>query len=52
LRDGLSRVGATFESALTWRCGLSRRYDVPGAVRDFLFDKGAYHYLSTHNRPL
>jgi ABC-type branched-subunit amino acid transport system substrate-binding protein len=52
LRDGLSRVGASFESALTWRSGLSRRYDLPGAVRDFRYDNGAYHYLSTQNRPL
>jgi hypothetical protein len=52
LRDGLTRVGATFQSALTWRCGLSRRYDLPGAVRDFRYDNGAYHYLSTQNRQL
>lgn len=52
LRDGLTRVGATFQSALTWRCALSRRYDLPGAVRDFRYDNGAYHYLSTQNRQL
>jgi len=52
LRDGLSRVGATFESALTWQSGLSRRYDLPGSVRDFRYDNGAYHYLSTQNRTL
>lgn len=52
LRDGLSRVGASFQSALTWRCGLSHRYDLPGAVRDFRFDHGAYHYLSAQNRQL
>lgn len=52
LRDGLTRVGATFQSALTWRCGLSHRYDVPGAVRDFRYDNGAYHYVSSHNREL
>ena len=52
LRDGLSRVGATFQSALTWRCALSNRYDLPGAVRDFRYDNGAYHYLSTQNRQL
>ena len=52
LRDGLSRIGATFQSALTWRCGLSRRYDVPGAVRDFRYDNGAYHYVSQQTRRL
>jgi hypothetical protein len=52
LRAGLSQVGATFQSALTWRCALSRRYDLPGAVRDFRYDNGAYHYVSSQNRPL
>jgi hypothetical protein len=52
LRDGLSSVGATFQSALTWRCALANRYDLPGAVRDFRYDNGAYHYVSTQNQPL
>jgi ABC-type branched-subunit amino acid transport system substrate-binding protein len=52
LRDGLSRVGGTFQSALTWQSGLSRRYDLPGAVRDFRYDNGAYHYVSAQNRQL
>ena len=52
LRDGLSRIGASFQSALTWQSGLARRYDLPGAVRDFRYDNGAYHYLSAQNRPL
>jgi hypothetical protein len=52
LRAGLSQIGATFHSALTWQSGLSRRYDLPGAVRDFRYDNGAYHFLSAQNRPL
>jgi hypothetical protein len=52
MRDGLSRIGDTFQPALTWRCALSRRYDLPGAVGDFRYHKGAYHYVTTQNRPL
>lgn len=52
LRAGLSQVGADFQSALTWHSALSRRYDLPGAVRDFRYDQGAYHYVSSSNQPL
>jgi hypothetical protein len=52
LRDGLTRLGPRFASALTWSSALSRGYDLPGAVRDFRFDNGSYHYLSSQNRTL
>ena len=53
LHDGLARIGPTFASALVWRSALSAsRFDVPGAVRDFRYDGGAYHYLDGSQRPL
>jgi hypothetical protein len=53
LHVGLSRLGAGFASALTWRNGLAaNRYDVPGAVREFAFNGSAYSYLSSKLYPL
>lgn len=47
LNAGLAELSGSFESALTWRAGLSAsRYDLPGVVRDFMYKNGAYAYTS------
>ena len=53
LYQGISQLGTTFTSALTWRNGLAAdRYDVPGAVREFAFNGNAYAYVSAKLYPI
>jgi hypothetical protein len=53
LHTGLAQLGPSFDSALTWRSGLTAsQYAEPGTVREFAYNGAAYAYASKTAYPL